>query len=135
VGDLGTSSIREELERLFEREGGARLRRRIRDLILGVAVALLLTVTGLEIYLQRQYGTMDWWSAPARINYCGWTYERLPPSRPAAVPISLQSVLSIPPLFRHVYEERYAPLDGNCPGLLFYRPGPGSMIQYALPTA
>jgi hypothetical protein len=126
-------SVRAELERQFKRTGRNRLRR----WCIGLLVSLILVVAGFQVYYQLQYGTLAWWSPPARLAYCGLTYERVP-ADDAVIPAkweNLVEVASIPPLSRPVLsaQDDLRTL-GSCADPIYYRSGSGELTEYAYPT-
>lgn len=130
-------SVRDELERRFQRDGRIRLRRFCVTLLL---VVVILCAT-FDAYFRLQYGTFAWWNAPPRIPYCGLSYVRAPQGTVSrSSPGKLDQVTSVPPLFRAVYASPVADHDGigssqSCSVILYFQTGSGTLIEYAYPTA
>jgi hypothetical protein len=126
-------SVRDELEVRFQRAG----RLRFRSWCIVLLVSLLVVIAGFQVYFRLQYGTLAWWSPPARLAYCGLTYERVPP-KDVALPAeseSLVEVSSVPPLFRPVLSvQGDLRAFGRCANPVYYRSGSGKLIEYAYPT-
>jgi hypothetical protein len=101
-------------------------------------VGIVLFIAGFQVYFQLQYGTLAWWSPPARLAYCGLTYERVP-AKDVNIPASWEGsveVTSIPPLFRPVLSvQGDLHSMGSCANPVFYKSGSGELIEYAYPTA
>jgi hypothetical protein len=60
----GPTGLRGELDRRFQRDGRLRLRR----FSVGLLVGSIVLVAGFQVYVQVEYGTLAWWSAPPRIS-------------------------------------------------------------------
>jgi hypothetical protein len=105
-------------------------------ILIAVVLTIALCYVGLSLQFQLRYGTYAWWSAPLKIEYCGWTYDRLPSADLQPVPPDLGTVLTLLPSF-HTVLAGSPDSDlrvGKCPDLLFYGSGDGTFVEYALPT-
>jgi hypothetical protein len=126
--------VRDELDDRFQRTGRSRFRRRW----VGLLVIFVVVAAGFQVYFQVQYGTLAWWSPPARLPYCGLTYQRVP-AEDVVIPArweNLVEVSSVPPLFRQVLSAQGdLRALGRCANPIYFRSGSGELIEYAYPTA
>lgn len=150
-GVVAELAVRAELERRFTRNG----RRRVSRSVIAAVAVIVPLIAGFETYLQVQFGTLAWWSAPPHISYCGWIYTPVfgRDTRPDALGLSarpgtdsvasraslgkLVEVMSLPPLARPVFAAPDAFPDGigKCADPIFYQAGSGELVEYGAPTA
>ena len=142
---LAAFSVRDELDKRFERRGRLRAARWAISLL----VVIILLAAGFWVWFGVQYGSLAWWSAPHHITYCGWTYVPAPAGTQASVHRDdlgpLEEVTSVPPFFRPVF---IAPeLTPNATGTgggqscsasiigedLYFQSGSGRLIEYPWP--